>query len=143
MPKIRLASEVDADQVQRIYAPFCALDSPVSFEVEPPTVEAMRRRIVKTLERHPWLVCEEGGEILGYVYGRSIAIGRRIAGRPTPRLTSGRSARVRDRPGSLYLAVRIVGASALCERLCRDHDAQPRQRGLAPRDGVRAAGGLP
>src|SRR6185312_4112597 len=59
-PTIRLATEADADQVRRIYAPFCADDSHVSFEVEPPTVDEMRRRIARTLERHPWLVCDEG-----------------------------------------------------------------------------------
>ncbi len=69
MPTIRLAIEDDAGQIQRIYAPFCRDDSPVSFEVEPPTVDEMKRRIDKTLARHPWLVCDDGGEILGYVYG--------------------------------------------------------------------------
>jgi L-amino acid N-acyltransferase YncA len=69
MPTIRLATVADSDQVRRIYAPFCEDDSPVSFEVEPPTVEEMGRRIARTLERHPWLVCDAGGEILGYVYG--------------------------------------------------------------------------
>src|SRR4051794_24145768 len=69
MPTIRLATEADAEQVRRIYAPFCEEDSHVSFEVEPPTVEEMGRRIARTLKRHPWLVCEDSGEILGYVYG--------------------------------------------------------------------------
>jgi L-amino acid N-acyltransferase YncA len=68
MSLIRLAEERDAEQVRAIYAPFCAENSPVSFETEPPTVEAMRQRIAKTLEKYPWLVCEEAGELLGYVY---------------------------------------------------------------------------
>jgi L-amino acid N-acyltransferase YncA len=69
MPTIRLATVADAEQVRGIYAPFCEDDSPVSFEVEPPSVEEMARRISKTLVRHPWLVCDDGGEVLGYVYG--------------------------------------------------------------------------
>jgi L-amino acid N-acyltransferase YncA len=69
MPTIRLAIEEDVDQILRIYAPFCRLDSPVSFEIEPPTLDDMKRRIARIQERHPWLVCDDGGEIQGYVYG--------------------------------------------------------------------------
>jgi len=68
MPTIRLATEDDAAQVRAIYAPFCAPDSHVSFEYEPPTVEEMELRIALTLDRYPWLVCEASGMILGYVY---------------------------------------------------------------------------
>ena len=70
---IRLASLVgdgddrDAEAVQRIYAPFVR-DTAVSFELAPPGVEEVRARIAKILPRHPWLVLEEGGEVLGYVY---------------------------------------------------------------------------
>jgi L-amino acid N-acyltransferase YncA len=64
---IRLASEDDAEQIAAIYAPFVR-DTPVSFEMEPPTAEQMRQRIHDTLERLPWLVCESEGQIRGYVY---------------------------------------------------------------------------
>lgn len=67
---IRLASfadDRDAAAVQRIYAPFVR-DTAVSFELTPPGVEEMRARIAKTLPRHPWLVLEEEGEVIGYVY---------------------------------------------------------------------------
>jgi len=65
---IRLAKGEDADQIQAIYAPFCAEESHVSFEVGEPSTEEIRSRIGRTLERYPWLVCERSGEILGYVY---------------------------------------------------------------------------
>ena len=65
-PTIRLATPDDAGQVQAIYAPYCS--TPISFELEPPSVEEMRGRLVKVLGQHPWLVCEDGGEVLGYVY---------------------------------------------------------------------------
>jgi L-amino acid N-acyltransferase YncA len=68
MPIFRLATEADADQIRRIYAPFCQEDSPISFEYETPSLEEIKRRIARTLERLPWLVCDEGGEVLGYVY---------------------------------------------------------------------------
>ena len=64
---IRLAAPDDAPGVQAIYAPVVR-ETAISFELEPPTVEEIAKRIVKTLKRWPWLVCEHDGNILGYVY---------------------------------------------------------------------------
>jgi L-amino acid N-acyltransferase YncA len=64
---IRLATPEDAPGVQAIYAPVVR-ETAISFELEPPTIEEIRKRIVKTLERLPWLVCEQNRDILGYVY---------------------------------------------------------------------------
>ena len=65
-PTIRLATPDDAEQVQAIYAPYCF--TPISFESGPPSVEEMRSRLAKVLVKYPWLVCEVGGEVLGYAY---------------------------------------------------------------------------
>jgi phosphinothricin acetyltransferase len=65
-PTIRLATTEDARHVQAIYAPYC--QTPISFEAGPPTVEEMRGRLAKVLAQDPWLLCEDGGEVLGYVY---------------------------------------------------------------------------
>ena len=64
---IRLAEERDAEAIQRIYSPF-VLHTAVSFEIEPPSVDEMRSRIVQTLTRLPWLVCERDDKVIGYVY---------------------------------------------------------------------------
>jgi phosphinothricin acetyltransferase len=64
---IRLATTADAEQVRAIYGPVVR-DTAISFEVEPPTVEEMGRRIQTTLERFPWLVCESNGQVQGYAY---------------------------------------------------------------------------
>lgn len=64
---IRLATAHDADGVQGIYAPVVR-DTAISFEVEPPSVADIRQRILDTLEQWPWLVCDRGGEVLGYAY---------------------------------------------------------------------------
>jgi L-amino acid N-acyltransferase YncA len=68
MISFRLATPADAAPIAAIYAPFCAQDSHVSFEVDPPGAEEMQRRITKTLAQWPWLVGEDDGAILGYVY---------------------------------------------------------------------------
>ena len=64
---IRLATERDAEAIQRIYAPF-VLHTAVSFETEPPGVDEMRSRMLKILARLPWLVCELKGNVIGYAY---------------------------------------------------------------------------
>jgi len=66
-PVVRLAEPADAAGVQAIYAPIVR-DTAISFEVDPPSVEEMSRRIASTLPRWPWLVCSDDGDILGYVY---------------------------------------------------------------------------
>src|SRR5580765_8474330 len=66
-PAIRSAEESDAPGIAAIYAPYVR-DTAVSFEVEPPTADIMRQRIATTLETHPWLVAEYGGETVGFAY---------------------------------------------------------------------------
>jgi L-amino acid N-acyltransferase YncA len=64
---IRVATPADAAAVRDIYAPFCE-SSAVTFEETAPTTAEMADRIVETLERHPWLVCELDGDVAGYAY---------------------------------------------------------------------------
>jgi L-amino acid N-acyltransferase YncA len=66
--EIRVAQPADAAGILKIYAPFCE-STRVSFEIVPPTLEEMRERIARITATYPWLVGEEGGRILGYVYG--------------------------------------------------------------------------
>jgi L-amino acid N-acyltransferase YncA len=65
---VRLATEDDTGQILAVYAPIVR-ETSISFEVEPPTVEAMRQRISSTLACFPWLVCESADELQGYAYG--------------------------------------------------------------------------
>lgn len=69
--QIRFADQGDAAQIASIYAPYCGDDSAVSFEIEPPSAAQMRDRITRIGETYPWLVADESGEILGYVYACS------------------------------------------------------------------------
>ncbi len=65
---IRSATPDDAEVIQAIYAPVVS-DTTISFELEPPTVEEMRSRIVATTASLPWLVgLDDEGAVIGYVY---------------------------------------------------------------------------
>jgi phosphinothricin acetyltransferase len=66
-PTIRLATESDAGEISAIYAPVVR-ETIISFETEPPSPDELRQRIVNTLERFPWLVCESDGRVAGYAY---------------------------------------------------------------------------
>lgn len=65
--QVRLAESRDAAGVQAIYAPIVAT-TPISFEVEPPSLEEMARRIARTMPAHPWLVALDQGHLAGYAY---------------------------------------------------------------------------
>lgn len=58
--------------MQAIYSPV-VLHTPVSFEVQPPSVEEMARRIRAVMPAHPWLVLTEADDVLGYAYGHGFA----------------------------------------------------------------------
>jgi len=64
---IRVAEPGDAAACAEIYAP-SVLEFAISFEEEPPSAEEMRKRIVTTLERLPWLVAVSADEVAGYAY---------------------------------------------------------------------------
>jgi len=65
--EIRLAELSDAAGILAIYAPIVR-ETAISFELEPPTEEEMRRRIAKIVACKPWLVCTDGDGVAGYAY---------------------------------------------------------------------------
>ena len=64
---LRFATVADASAIAAIYSPVVR-ETAISFEVEPPTVEEISRRITKIMAAYPWLVYEEDGAVLGYAY---------------------------------------------------------------------------
>lgn len=64
---MRLARDADAGPMLEIYAPLVR-ETAISFELEPPPLEEFRERVRRVLERTPWLVCDEGGDLWGYAY---------------------------------------------------------------------------
>lgn len=66
-PTLRLANPADAEAILCIYKPIVT-ETTISFELEVPSPSEMEARISTTLASLPWLVCEQGGELLGYAY---------------------------------------------------------------------------
>jgi phosphinothricin acetyltransferase len=64
---VRDATPADAAACARIYRPY-VLDTAITFELEPPTEDAVAARIEAARATHAWLVLEEAGRILGYAY---------------------------------------------------------------------------
>jgi phosphinothricin acetyltransferase len=57
----------DAPAIAAIYAPYVN-ETPISFEMAPPSADEMAGRLTKTLARFPWLVAESEGAVVGYAY---------------------------------------------------------------------------
>lgn len=68
---IRVAKEADSAALAAIYGWYVE-NTAVSFEYEAPTVEEFAGRIREILQTHPFLVCEDDGELLGYAYAHPL-----------------------------------------------------------------------
>jgi phosphinothricin acetyltransferase len=67
-PSIRDADPTqDAAACVAIYTPYVET-TPISFEEQAPDARAMAARIGRVTSSHPWLVAEDGGEVVGYAY---------------------------------------------------------------------------
>ncbi len=64
---IRFATVRDAKAVLEIYS-YYVINTAISFEYIPPTLDEFEKRIESTLEKYPYLVAENDGKILGYAY---------------------------------------------------------------------------
>lgn len=64
---VRPAVPDDAKRLVEIYAPYVE-DTAITFEYEVPSIQAFAHRISNTLERYPYLVAEQSGQIVGYAY---------------------------------------------------------------------------
>lgn len=65
--EIRKVTEKDAGELLNIYAPYVT-DTAVTFEYTVPTEDEFRSRIIRTLEKFPYLAAVLNGEIAGYAY---------------------------------------------------------------------------
>lgn len=69
MPLIRPSRDEDLDAITRIYTHH-VLHGTGTFEITPPSQADMAARRADVLGKGlPWLVIEDGGQVLGYAYG--------------------------------------------------------------------------
>jgi len=58
----------DAASLAAVYHDFVS-DTAISFEYHPPSAGELGARIERVSRTHPWLVAEDGGEVVGFAYG--------------------------------------------------------------------------
>jgi len=69
MPLIRPSQDSDIDAISRIYAHH-VLHGTGTFETTPPSTDDMAARRADVLAKGlPWLVLEDGGQVIGFAYG--------------------------------------------------------------------------
>lgn len=64
---IEKANVNDAQKLLDIYAPY-VLNTAITFEYDVPSLDEFKSRIENTLEKYPYLVARQNGEIIGYAY---------------------------------------------------------------------------
>ena len=64
---IRSALPDDAGRILEIYS-YYVENTAITFEIDVPSPDELKKRITKTLARYPYLVLEEDGRIEGYAY---------------------------------------------------------------------------
>lgn len=70
MPFVRDAQMTDVAALLEIYAPYVQ-NTAITFETSLPSVEEFTKRIVSVQQDFPYLVAQEGEEILGYAYAHA------------------------------------------------------------------------
>lgn len=64
--KLRFAAPADSGALLAIYGQY--IDTPVTFEYVLPSGEEFARRVEDISRDYPYLVCEDGGKLVGYAY---------------------------------------------------------------------------
>lgn len=64
---IRSASPADAPRLLEIYS-YYVRNTAITFEIDVPSLREFEERIRSTMQRYPYLVIEEHGQVLGYAY---------------------------------------------------------------------------
>ena len=64
---IRPAVLADAAGILQVYSPYIK-NTVITFETEVPEIEEFTARIETIKNKYPYLVCESGGNIIGYAY---------------------------------------------------------------------------
>lgn len=70
-PTLRLATPADAADILAIYAPYVQ-NTAITFECEIPSLTAFTQRVHDICAQYPYLVCQQGGAIVGYAYAQRL-----------------------------------------------------------------------
>lgn len=123
---IRFARAEDAQALLDIYAQY--IHTPITFEYELPSAAEFARRISSTLaDGYPYLVCQDGDEVLGYAYAHRL--GERAAYQWNAELSIYLSSRAAGRGlgTALYLTLmdllRLQGVKTVCGIVTRPNPA--------------------
>ena len=137
---IRFARAEDAQALLDIYAQY--IHTPITFEYELPSAAEFVRRISSTLaDGYPYLVCQDGDEVLGYAYAHRL--GERAAYQWNAELSIYLSSRAAGRGlgTALYLTLmdllRLQGVKTVCGIVTRPN---PASEGLHRALGFRLTG---
>ena len=137
---IRFARTEDAQALLDIYAQY--IHTPITFEYELPSAAEFARRISSTLaDGYPYLVCQDGDEVLGYAYAHRL--GERAAYQWNAELSIYLSSRAAGRGlgTALYLTLmdllRLQGVKTVCGIVTRPN---PASEGLHRALGFRLTG---
>lgn len=137
---IRFARAEDAQALLDIYAQY--IHTPITFEYELPSAAEFARRISSTLaDGYPYLVCQDGDEVLGYAYAHRL--GERAAYQWNAELSIYLSSRAAGRGlgTALYLTLmdllRLQGVKTVCGIVTRPN---PASEGLHRALGFRLTG---
>lgn len=65
--RIRIAAVEDGEELLELYRPYVE-NTAITFEYEVPSLEEFRGRMVRTMEKYPYLVAERQGKTAGYAY---------------------------------------------------------------------------
>lgn len=137
---IRFARAEDAQALLDIYAQY--IHTPITFEYELPSAAEFARRISSTLaDGYPYLVCQDGNEVLGYAYAHRL--GERAAYQWNAELSIYLSSRAAGRGlgTALYLTLmdllRLQGVKTVCGIVTRPN---PASEGLHRALGFRLTG---
>ena len=137
---IRFARAEAAQALLDIYAQY--IHTPITFEYELPSAAEFARRISSTLaDGYPYLVCQDGDEVLGYAYAHRL--GERAAYQWNAELSIYLSSRAAGRGlgTALYLTLmdllRLQGVKTVCGIVTRPN---PASEGLHRALGFRLTG---
>ena len=137
---IRFARAEDCPALLDIYAQY--IHTPITFEYELPSAAEFARRISSTLaDGYPYLVCQDGDEVLGYAYAHRL--GERAAYQWNAELSIYLSSRAAGRGlgTALYLTLmdllRLQGVKTVCGIVTRPN---PASEGLHRALGFRLTG---